>query len=92
LELSSFGGPVVYKVQLPKDLSIVQDMFHISQLKKCLRVPEHVIEILGVNLELDLTHWECSIKVLDQKGRVTRRKFIKFCKLQWNQPTEDETT
>jgi hypothetical protein len=49
LELSSFGGPVVYKVQLPKDLSIVQDMFHISQLKKCLRVPEHVIEISDVN-------------------------------------------
>jgi hypothetical protein len=65
LRLSSFGGPVVYKVQLPKNFSTVHNMFYVSQLKKCLRVPEHVIEILGVNLELDLTHSECSVKVLD---------------------------
>ena len=59
------GGPVVYKVHLPKNLSTVHNMFYVSQLKKCLRVPEHVVEIFGVNLELDLTHWECSVKVLD---------------------------
>jgi hypothetical protein len=33
-------------------------------------------------LEADLTHHEHPIKVLDQKDRVTRRKTIKFFKVQ----------
>jgi hypothetical protein len=68
LELSSFGGLVVYKVQLPKNLSTVHNMFYVSQLKKCLRVPKHVIEISDVNLGPDLTYLEYPIRV-SRKGR-----------------------
>ena len=32
------------------------------------------------------------IRVLDQKDRVTRRRTIKFYKVQWNQHTEGEAT
>jgi hypothetical protein len=31
---------VAYQLNLPEKLSIVHDVFHVSQLKKCLRVPE----------------------------------------------------
>ena len=33
-------GEVAYRLELPTDLSGVHDVFHISQLRKCLRVPE----------------------------------------------------
>jgi hypothetical protein len=33
-------GEVAYQLELPNRLSDVHDMFHVSQLKKCLRVPE----------------------------------------------------
>jgi hypothetical protein len=33
-------GEVAYQFELPPQLSDVHDVFHISQLKKCLRVPE----------------------------------------------------
>jgi hypothetical protein len=33
-------GEVAYQVKLPNHLANVQDVFHVSQLKKCLRVPE----------------------------------------------------
>jgi hypothetical protein len=33
-------GEVAYQLELPEQLSSVHDVFHVSQLKKCLRVPE----------------------------------------------------
>ena len=33
-------GEVVYKIQLPEDMSTTFPMFHVYQLKKCLRIPE----------------------------------------------------
>ena len=32
-------GEVAYQLELPESLSGVHDVFHVSQLKKCLRVP-----------------------------------------------------
>ena len=33
-------GEVAYQLELPQSLAGVHDVFHVSQLKKCLRVPE----------------------------------------------------
>jgi hypothetical protein len=43
-------------------------------------------------LEVNLSYPEHPIKVLDQKDRVTRRKMIKFFKVQWSNHTEEEAT
>ena len=43
-------GPVVYCLQLLDILSAVHDVFHVSQLKKCLRVLNEVVEIEGLTL------------------------------------------
>jgi hypothetical protein len=85
-------GPVAYRLQLPETLSAVHNVFHVSQLKKCLRVPDRIIEVTDVVLEPDLTYSEHPIRVLDQKDRVTRRKTLKFYKIQWNQHSKDEAT
>ena len=36
-------GEVAYQLELPESLSGVHDVFHVSQLKKCLHVPEEQI-------------------------------------------------
>jgi hypothetical protein len=41
-------------------------------------------------LEIDLTYPKHPIKNLDQKSRVTRRKTIKFFKIQWSNHTAKE--
>jgi hypothetical protein len=41
-------------------------------------------------LEADLSYPEHSIKVLDQKDRVTSHKTIKFFKVQWSNHIEEE--
>ncbi|WVZ80861.1 hypothetical protein U9M48_028303 [Paspalum notatum var. saurae] len=60
-------GPVAYRLELPPHLAAVHDVFHVSQLKKCLRVPEEVIDTSQIQIEPDLTYEEKPIKTLDQK-------------------------
>jgi hypothetical protein len=50
------------------------------------------MDVSEVNLEPDLTYSECPIRVLDRKDRVTRRRIVKFYKVQWNKHSEDEAT
>jgi hypothetical protein len=71
-------GEVAYQLELPPQLSDVYDVFHVSQLKKCLRVPEEQLSMEDLDLGGDLTYNERPIKILDTAERVTRNKIIKM--------------
>jgi hypothetical protein len=81
-----------YRIQLPDILSAVHDVFHVSQLKKCLRVPTEAVEIEGLSLQLDLSYEEHPVKILDEKERVTRNNVVKLYKVQWQHHSEEEAT
>jgi hypothetical protein len=83
---------VAYKLELPSSLVGVCDMFHVLQLKKCLKAPVDVVLPDVTPLEADLTYPEHPIKILDQKCRVTRCKMINFFKVQWSNHIEEEAT
>ena len=85
-------GPVAYRLDLPANLSAVHNIFHVSQLRKCHRVPTEVIESDLIQLESDLTYSEHPIKIIDRKDRVTRRTTNRFYKGQWSNHSEDEAT
>jgi hypothetical protein len=63
-------GPEAYKLHLPLSLAGVHDIFHVSQLRKCLKSPVDVVLPEVTPLEADLTYPEHLIKVLVQKERV----------------------
>jgi hypothetical protein len=65
-------GEVSYQLELPPQLSEVHHVFHVSQLKKCLRVPEEQLPMEYLDLGRDLTYSERPIKILDNAERVTR--------------------
>jgi hypothetical protein len=54
--------------------------------------PDRTIDVVDVVLEPNLTYSEHPIRVLDQKDRITRKRTLKFYKVQWHQHTEDEAT
>jgi len=85
-------GQDAYRLKLPKRLSGVHNVFHVSQLKKCLPVPDQVQVFEDVELEPSLSYAEYPIRVLDQKDRVTRRTTTKWYKVQWSQHSEEEAT
>jgi hypothetical protein len=73
-------------------MSDAHDVFHVSQLKKCLRVPEEQLPIEELDLGGDLTYTEKPINILDTVERVTHSKVIRMCKVQWSHHTEDKAT
>jgi hypothetical protein len=70
---------------------LVSIMF-MSQLKKCLRVPEEQLPMEELGVQGDLTYTEYPIKILDTLTRVARNRVIKMCKVQWSHHGKDEAT
>jgi hypothetical protein len=58
-------GEVAYQLELPPQLSEVHDVFHVSQLNKCLRLREEQLLMEYLDLGGDLTYSERPIKILD---------------------------
>jgi hypothetical protein len=85
-------GTVAYKLDLPPSLARVHDIYHMSQLKKCLKAPMDIMLPEVTLLKADLSYLEHPIKVLDQKDCATRCKIIKFFKIQWGNHSEEEAT
>jgi hypothetical protein len=85
-------GEVAYQLKLPPHLSDVHDVFHVSQLKKCLWVPEEQLYMEDLNAKEDLSYQEYPVKILETSERVMWNKRIKMCKVQWSHHTEEEAT
>jgi hypothetical protein len=85
-------GSLSYQVELSSKLSGMHDVFHVSQLKRCLKPPTDVVIEDTIPLEPDLTYKAYPTKILDQQDRVTRNKTTRSYKVQWNDHSEDEAT
>ena len=68
------------------------NVFHVSQLKNCLRIPDEAIEPANIKLQLDLTYEEKPIQVLEEMERVTQSRVIKFYKVVWNNHGKQDAT
>jgi hypothetical protein len=75
-------GEVAYQLELLPQLSDVHDIFHVSQLKKCLCVLEEQLPIDDLDAKEDLSYQEYPVKILETLERVTRNKKIRMCKVQ----------
>jgi hypothetical protein len=85
-------GEVAYQLSLLEDLSTMHDVFHVSQLKKCLGVLEEQLLVEGLEVQEDLTYIERPTQFLETTYRVTRRNTIRMCKVRWGDHSKEEAT
>jgi hypothetical protein len=85
-------GEVAYQLSLLENLSAVHDVFHVSKLKKCLRVPEEHLPADDHEVQEDLTYIEKPTQILETADWVTQRSTIRMCKVKWGHHSEEEAT
>ena len=54
-----------YEIALPPHLANLHNVFHVSQLRKYIASPDHVLELNGVQVREDLTMPVRPIHILD---------------------------
>ncbi|XP_029126564.1 uncharacterized protein LOC114915797 [Cajanus cajan] len=84
-------GPVAYQLALPPILSNLHDVFHVSQLRKYIRDPSHVIEMDEVQVRENLTYEKRPVAVIDHKLKELRGKSISLVKILWDAATSEAT-
>jgi hypothetical protein len=73
-------GEVAYQLELSSQLSDVHDVFHVSQLNKCLQVPEEQLSMEDLDAKEDLIKSILSRFWKHQRGlRETRRSRCARC-------------
>ena len=90
-------GEVSYQLELSQELSEFHDVFHVSLLRKCLQVPDQSVEYKDVDyrsidLHRDLTYRERPVRILEEAIHLTRKRKLKFYKVQWSNHSEEEAT
>jgi hypothetical protein len=59
----------------------VHNVFLVSQLRQCLRVPKEQIPMEELSASEDLSYQEYPVKILETSERVTQNKKTKMCKV-----------
>src|ERR1051325_7148683 len=82
-QITSKVGKVAYRVALPPNLSNLHDVFHVSQLRKYVPDPSHVIEMDDIQVRENLTMETMPLRIEDREMKSLRGKEISLVKVVW---------
>ncbi|GJR24843.1 putative reverse transcriptase domain-containing protein [Tanacetum coccineum] len=85
-------GPVAYKLELPQELSGIHNTFHVSNLKKCLRDVNFVIQLDEIKLDEKLNFIEEPVEIMDREVKQLKQSRILIVKVHWNSRRGPEYT
>jgi len=74
-------GLTAYEIALPPHLANLHNVFHVSQLRKYVASPDHVLEADDVQVREDLTIPVGLVRILDSQVKHLRGKEIKTVKV-----------
>ncbi|GKC80907.1 putative reverse transcriptase domain-containing protein [Tanacetum coccineum] len=74
-------GPVAYRLDLPEELNGVHDMFHVSNLKKCLVDPTLQVPLDEIRVDAKLNFVEEPVEILEREFKKLKRSRIAIVKV-----------
>ena len=87
-----FIGPYEYRLALPPDLEKINNIFHISMLRRYRSDPLHVVSSETIELRPDLNYEEELVEILAREVKELCNKKIPLVKVLWrNHKTEEAT-
>ncbi|KAD3640193.1 hypothetical protein E3N88_29416 [Mikania micrantha] len=85
-------GPVAYRLKLPDELSGVQDVFHVSNLKRCLADESLIIPLEEIQVDEQLHFIEERVEIMEREVRRLKQSRIPVVKVRWNSKRGPEFT
>ncbi|GJZ30664.1 hypothetical protein Tco_0575711 [Tanacetum coccineum] len=85
-------GSIAYKLELPQELSRVQNTFHVSNLKKCYADEPLAISLDGLHFDDKLQFVEEPVEIMDREVKRLKRSRIPIIKVRWNSRQGPEFT
>ena len=76
-------GPLAYRLALPPGMERIHNVFHVSQLRKYVPDPSHILSYLPVQIHEDLSYTEEPVQILDHKVKQLKNKTIPLVKILW---------
>nr|GEU49471.1 hypothetical protein [Tanacetum cinerariifolium] len=84
--------PLNFSVDLPEELNSVYDMFHVSNLKKCLADPTLQVPLDKIRVDDKLKFMEKPMEILEREFKKLKRSRIAIVKVRWNSKRGPEFT
>nr|GEV11714.1 hypothetical protein [Tanacetum cinerariifolium] len=85
-------GTVAYTLELPQQLSRVHNIFHVSNLKKCLSDEPLVIPLDEIHIDDKLHFVEEPVEIMDREVKRSKQSRIPIIKVRWNSTRGPEFT
>ncbi|KAK5838846.1 hypothetical protein PVK06_007589 [Gossypium arboreum] len=83
-------GPEAYQLELPPELDRIHDVFHVSMLRRYYSDPTHIVPVVEIEVQTDLTFEEEPVQILDQDVKILRRKSVPLVKVLWRNHGREE--
>nr|GFA72197.1 putative reverse transcriptase domain-containing protein [Tanacetum cinerariifolium] len=76
--------PIAYTLELPEELKGIRNIFHVSNLKKCLAKGDILVLIDEIQLDDKLHMIEEPVEIIDREVKRLKQNRIPIVKVCWN--------
>ena len=91
-EITERIGQVTYRLNLPAELGAVHNVFHVSNLKKCLSDETLIVPFKELTIDERLQFVEEPVEITDRDVKVLKHKRFPLVRVRWNSRRGPEYT
>ena len=75
---------MAYEIAFPPPLANIHNIFHVSQLRKFVSDPSHILKSDSIQVKENLSFEVKSIRILDSQVKQIRERSIPMVKVLWD--------